>query len=340
MTSDVSALLADPCWLAHRYDPAGDAVLFVPVDRATRASVPFLTDEYLGAIPPTTIPRGTAVAATPTGTAPLQFIFHSAYCCSTLFTKVLDRPGLASTLSEPVILNDLVGWRHRGGRSQDVGTVLDSALTLLARPFGDGEQVVVKPSNVVNALAPTILTIRPAARALLLYAPLNAYLASIARKGMWGRIWVRDLLGKQLADGMVDMGFEAADYLKLTDLQVAAVGWLAQADLFAKLHARFPTRVRTLDSEFFLAHPRETLGALAKLYGWQLGTDTVAALAASDAFGRNTKDGSAFAVEDRIRDRTAGAEIHADEIEKVSVWAGAVAANAGIAQRFPGPLLA
>ena len=47
------------------------------------------------------------------------------------------------------------------------------------------------------------MAMRPDARALFLYAPLEAYLASIARKGMWGRLWVRDLFGKLLREGML-----------------------------------------------------------------------------------------------------------------------------------------
>ena len=338
MTVDTSALLADPRWLAHRHDAASDCIHFIAVDRERRRSVPFLTDEYLGAATPVVVPRAAAVAlARP---APLQFLFHAAFCCSTLLTKVLDHPGLASTLSEPVILNDLVGWRHRGAEPDAIGGVLESALTLLARPFDAAhEQMVIKPSNVVNGLALAILTMRPDARALLMYAPLEVYLASIARKGMWGRLWVRDLLSRQLADGLVDLGFEAADYLKLTDLQVAAVGWLAQADLFATLHARFPDRVRTLNSEQLLARPRETMEALTTLYGWRVNSATIDTLVASDAFTRNTKDGSAFAPGERVREQARGAAIHADEIHKVAAWATAVAANAGIAPITPAPLL-
>lgn len=333
-----AAKIADPRWLAHRYDPDHDAVHLVDADRAMRASATFLTDEYLpSAAQPLVVSRKMAREGVRPG--PVHFVFHSAYCCSTLLAQALDHVGVASTLKEPVILNDLVGWRHRGGDPARLGDVLDSVLTLLSRAFVPGEAVVIKPSNVVNALAPAMLSMRPNARAILLYAPLPGYLTSIARKGMWGRLWVRELLAKQLADGIVDLGFAPDDYFRLTDLQVAAVGWIVQADLFAGLAARFPGRVRSLQSETLLAAPRPALAAICDLFGLSADTATIDALAHSKAFGRNAKDGTAYQAADRDRERSDGAVLHAEEIDKVLAWAHAVARNADIAMDPPAPLL-
>ncbi len=115
--------------------------------------------------------------------------------------------------------------------------MLGDACTLLARPFAAGEAVVVKPSNLVNGFASAMLTLRPEARALLLHAPLRIFLGSVARKGMWGRVWVRDLLVKQIADGTQWPGMGMSEFLALTDLQAAAIGWLAQHAIFARIAA-------------------------------------------------------------------------------------------------------
>src|SRR3546814_15717887 len=71
---------------------------------------------------------------------------------------------------------------------------------MLARSFAPDEAVIVKPSNIFNPLARGALTLRPEARAILLYAPLRAFLLSVARKGMWCRLWCRELLESYLAD--------------------------------------------------------------------------------------------------------------------------------------------
>ena len=338
-TTGNATRIADPCWLAHRYDPEHDAVHLVAADRAMRGTATFLTDEHLPTTAnPVVVARREAVAAVQR-IDPVHFIFHSAYCCSTLLARALDRVGFASTLKEPLILNDLVGWRHRGGDPAQIAEVLNDALTLSARAFVPGEAMIIKPSNVVNALAPTMLNLRPDARAVLLYAPLRVFLTSIARKGMWGRLWVRELLAKQLADRMVDLGFAPEDYFRLTDLQAAAVGWIAQADLFAALAHRFPGRVRSLQSETLVAAPRAALHAICDLYALPINTATLDALEHSEAFARNAKDGTTYRAADRTREQMDGATLYADEIDKVLIWAEAVARGAGVALDPPAPLL-
>ncbi len=322
----IHQIARDAAWLPHRYDPEHDAVHFLHVPRDVHRRATFLTDEYLpaGGVP-VVVRRADAVAGAPPGQ--LHFILHSAFCCSTVLARAFDLPGVAMGLKEPLILNDICGWRLRGADRNKVAAVLGDALKLLARPFAPGEAVIVKPSNIFNGLAAVSLAMRPEARALLLHAPLETYLKSIAKKEMTGRLWVRDLLVKQLKEGLIDLGFENEDYLGMTDLQAAAVGWLAQQALFAGLAARYPDRVRSLDSETLLARPADTVAALAQLYGL---TFDAAAVAAGPAFTRHSKFGQAFDGAARSAEYDTAAALHRDEIAKVAVWAAAVAKTAGV----------
>ncbi len=214
--------------------------------------------------------------------------------------------------------------------------MLADCLALLARPFAGGEKIVIKPSNVCNAMAPLMLQLRPGARALLLHAPLRVFLGSVARKNMDGRLWVRDLLIKQLKQGLHNFGFGSEDYLGQTDLQAAAMGWLAQQALFARMAAQFGPQVLTLDSEDLLAQPAKALTVLCKFFGVALDAEAVVA---GPIFAQHSKFGQAFSNQDRIDDRAAEA-VHADEIEKVAIWAEAVAKAAGVSLLLPRPLLA
>jgi len=327
-------------WLAHRYDPQADAVHLLPVTRAMHGRATFITDEYLPAgLEPLVLRRADATAAAPPPTQ-LHFVFHSAYCCSTMVARAFDRPGWAMGLKEPLILNDLVGWRRRGGQGPDMASVLDDVLTLMARPFMPGEAVVVKPSNIANGLAAPMMALRPEARALLLRAPLRTYLGSVAKKGLDGRLWVRTLLLGLLDDGLVDLGFSSRDYLGLSDLQVAAVGWLAQQAVFQNLVERFgPGRVRTLDSGALTADPHGAMAGIATLFGLPLDEAAVAEIVAGPAFTRHSKHDVAFAVADRAEEHRHAAEIHADEIDKVARWAEVVAQGGGVAIEAPAPLM-
>jgi len=338
--ASIADVAGDANWLAHRYDPGHDAVHMLPVPRAEHRKAIFLTDEYLPkGLEPLVLRRTDAVRAGPPG-APLHFLFHSAYCCSTLLARAFDRPGWAMGLKEPVILNDIIGWRRRGGKGPDMASVLNDTLTLLSRPFAPGEAVIVKPSTAVNGLAPAMMALRPDARAILLYAPLPTYLASIAKKGLDGRLWVRTLLTGMLDDGLIDLGFSTRDHLGQSDLQVAAVGWLAHQKLFAQIVERFgAARVRTLDSVTLMADPHAALSAMATLFGLPPDAAVIDAIAKGPAFATHSKSGTAFDAGNRAAEHRDAAAIHGDEIEKVARWAEAVAAGAGLSAKPPAPLL-
>lgn len=332
----IHAVASDPCWLADRYDPGHDAVHFRRVERDAHRKATFLTPEYLGEeTSPIVVRRADALAAVERS-APVHFIFHSAYCCSTLLARAFDIPGAAMGLKEPLILNDMVGWRHRGGEPRRIGEVLDGALTLLSRPFGEGEAIIIKPSNLCNGLAEAMMALRPAANALLLHAPLPIFLASVARKGMWGRLWVRELMVKQLREGFIDLGLNGDDYLGLTDLQAAAVGWLAQQALFARMAARLgPQRIATLDSERLLAASADAMTGLARHFGIGLDQARLAEVIAGPTFQQHSKHGNAFDHEARVAEQRDGAAVHQEEIEKVSGWASVVASNNDIPMQLP-----
>jgi tetratricopeptide (TPR) repeat protein len=324
-------IVHDPFWLADRYDPEHDAFHFRYVNRNQHRAATFLTAEYLGEAPePLVIRRADAMAAKPPQ-APLHFIFHSAFCCSTLLARAMDLPGLAMGLKEPLIFNDIVGWRQRGGDPQKVAQVLDDALSLLGRPFMPGEAVIIKPSNLLNALAPTIMQLRPKAKALVLNAPLPIFLTSVAKKGITGRLWVRDLLIKQLRDNFIDLGFENEDYLGLTDIQTAAVGWLAQQALFEKMIGKFEcSRVRCLDSETFLENPRLSIAALALFFDIELSDATLDRILSGSAFRNNSKTGELYSLSERKTGYDNAAQAHSDEISKVAIWTEAVASNVDV----------
>jgi hypothetical protein len=329
-----------PELLAHRYDPGQDAVHFLTVDRATRRAATFHTDQYLPeGIEPRVLLRQEALRlASPP--APVHFIFHSAFCCSTLLANAFDREGLATSMKEPAILNDIVGWRRRGAPPARIAEVMGDALTLLSRPFQEHEAVVIKPSNVLNGLALAMLTIRADARALLLYAPLRLFLTSVAKKGLDGRLWVRELFIGLRTDGLVQrLGFDDKALFGQTDLQIAAAGWLAQQALFVELARRLgPGRVRTIDSETLLDDPGRALAVLGEHFGLGLGPTEIDEILAGP-FRQNSKVGGAFGRAERDAERRAAGDAHGDEIDKVARWAEIVAESAGIPLRLPAALM-
>lgn len=327
-----------PEWLAHRFEESTGLIRFVDYDREVRGSVPFLIDQYLPAKPHTALSRAEARQAAP-ASAPAHYIFHSGFCCSTLLAACFDQPGLASGFSEPMILNDIFGWRKRGAAPAEVGKLLDEALDLLARPFEGDQAAIVKPSTLVNGLARAMLRIRPDSKAILIHAPLRDFLISIAKKGLDGRLWVRQLFMAMRLEGLTaPLGFDDEAFFGQTDLQIAACAWLGQQALFAQLAAEYPEQVRTIRSDRFLEMPAETVSAGAELFGLTMSDGQVDA-ALSGPMRRNSKDGAAFGAADRQADYAAALAAHGDEITKVEQWGEAVAKAVGISLELGQPLV-
>lgn len=339
MTAGGAIDLTDAEWFAHRFVESDDTFRFIRLPRADHAKVPFLTDAYLGErriggdVP-------TAECLAQVAPQPVHFLFHSAFCGSTMLVRGLDRAGVAMGLSEPVALNDVVGFRRRGAPPAAVARTADAALRLLGRPFAPGEAVVIKPSNVLNPLAELLLSVAPRGKAVFLYAPLETFLISVAGKGLPCRLWARELLEGYLRDGFVEFGFASEELFRQSDLQIAALGWLAQQRHFARLSAKLPGRFASLDADAMTAAPAEAIGAVANHLGLALDAAAIDEIVAGPAFTRHSKSGAAFTAEDRAAAYAATRAAHDEELALVLEWARRVAESAGMNLAGAEPLLA
>lgn len=334
-------ILADPNWLAHRYDEANDGFRFVRLDRDGHGAATFITDEYLSDTDQFQFVDRSAAEEAQIGAGPRHFVFHSAYCCSTMVARAFEIAGLSHGLKEPQVLNDILGWRRRGASDAEIKTVLKLSTDLLARPFGAGEATIVKPSNIVSPLAENLLELNPDAKALFLHAPIDGYLRSIAKKGLWGRRWVREVLLGTINDGYLIGGFVGQELLELTDLQVAALGWLSQHSLFNRLMDQFGAeRIRTLNSEDLLSDPEAAMRKLFNLFGIALIPDALRQIIDGPAFNTHSKDAAMeFDAGARAIEQAKLAESYGEEIDMVANWAAAVAQSQGFDLRLRSNLL-
>lgn len=329
----MQAVLSSAEWLAHRHVEQADAIRFLAVPREAHADVPFLTDEALAATARQTQDIPLAACLQATGRGPFGLIFHSAFCGSTMLARALSVPGVAMGLSEPVLLNDVVGFRQRGAQGAAVARLADAALRLLSRPFAPGEQTIIKPSNVINPFAELLLSLHPQAQAIFLFAPLETFLVSVARKGLACRLWARELAVQYAPEGVfVPLGIGPDDLVRQVDLQVAAAGWLAQHGLFQQLARKFdPERLLLVDADRMIARPGEAIGGIARHFRLGLDQAGLARIIGGPAFNRHSKSGSAFTAQDRAEQYAAARAAYGDEIDAVLAWSRQVADNAGIA---------
>jgi len=116
----------------------------------------------------------------------IRMLFHAGFCGSTLLARLLDWPGAALVLREPNCLADLANQKAAADRTAQRLEVFDAALAgalrHLARPWADGETVVVKPSNWVNNLLPSLVAAGPL-HPLFLVPSRRAFLTAVLRGG-------------------------------------------------------------------------------------------------------------------------------------------------------------
>lgn len=332
-------IVADPRWFPHRYDFRRDEVHFVWLPREAHRTGAFLTDPELTAGAARQVLPRRAAAALAGAQAPLHLILHSGLTCSTLLARALDQPGAAMSFNEPPILTDIVSHRLSGPSPADAAQVLDDLAGLLARPFGEAEAVIVKVGSVGNGLGQEILARRPTSRALCLHAPLPVFLASVARKGLWGRLWGRKLFIGLRNGRMAELGFSDAQCLEHTDLQTAAAAWLSLHRILARTGAQFgEQRVRSVDSERLTAGFSDALGAIAAHFELPLDAAAITAVVDGPLFQRHAKTGEAFDRDRRSAELAAAQAAHADEIDKVVFWTRKMAETFAIPWDLPAQL--
>ena len=330
MTSP-TAITTDPDWLPHGFDRTGDALTFVNVPRPARDALTFLSDEhYQGRYPKQDLPFSSVQLEDGPG-RPLHFIFHSSFCCSTLLARALEVPGIALSLREPDVLIHLANMlvRDEGQRSAQR---LDTTLKLLSRTYAPDEIVIAKPSNFANRLLEPVLRRDERTRAILLYSDLPTLLRSIAKKGIWGRVYGRQYYRNILAWTSMRLGFSAAETFEQTDLQIAALAWLMQIHQFNEASRSFGAeRVIMLDSARFLEDPAGTLVKAAAFFRIGLKPQAARDIAAGPIFSTHSELGEApYSTAERASDHGSVDTAHGEEIEVVVKWITAVAGEAAI----------
>lgn len=321
-------IAADPEWVPHTYDSDGSRLTFVHVPRDRQRELMFLSDDhYHGAYPKREVPAGEVAAALgPAPEKPLHFVFHTAFCCSTLMIKALDLPGRSLGLKEPDVMIHL---GNRFARADDAANRqrLGLVLRLLGRPFEAGETVIVKPSNFANRLIEPALALDPRSRALLLWSDLPTFLRSVVRRAIPGRIWARQLYRRHGGWSSLRFGYGPEETFDQTDLQIAGLAWLMQIHHFREVARRLgPERVELVNGADFLARKAETIARASALFGLGFEPKLVENIAEGPVFSRHSK----FSQRDydeaaRNRDDRAVEEAHGKEIDPVVQWVGMVA---------------
>lgn len=327
-----ASYVQDPTWLPHAYDARRDTLVFAHMPRETQRQMVFLDPRFL--------PRNSESHPAPIAdlgaeeiraqAGPLHFIFHTAFCCSTLLTRALDIPGVSMGVKEPAILASFAEYWSNSRRTPGALEALTVTLDLLSRPLARGEVQIVKPSTVVNHIIPQLLHARPDAKAIVLFSSLDTFLRAIARRGLEGRIYARELFHQFAPVIPLEAGF-SEDAMLLADLQIAAQAWLMQASFMESVAKRLGTsRVRVLNSDTLLENPKGTLCAAGAFFNLKMTPEIAQSVAEGPVFQEHAKElGRPFNAEAQRAQYDDAGVVHREELMMTKDWARALAIRSG-----------
>ena len=335
-------LVADPAWFPHALDMERHSIEFAQIDRAGLAREAFLDTRMAGSVKATAAAPIDALTPFVGGLSDRPaFIFHTAFCCSTLMARALDIPGHSLALKEPDILMGLANayrMAKNGLARREIDQARDLILRLLARPHQGNEQAVIKLTNTANNLAPMIAA--SDARIILLYGDLKGFLVSVLKKGEACKAFVRKQYTIFALDPEGVSGIPERQALGLTDLQIAALVWRHQMELFVRLlSAPDSNNLRSLDFRRLLDRPAETLKAANSHLALGAKDAAIEAAATGPVFQKNAKfDDQHYDAGARAKDEADLVARHSEELAMIENWALNLKLTTDLPREMPSPL--
>lgn len=310
--------LADPRSFPYDYDDARDEWLVMPLSLEQVGAAPFL-DQRMGVSREAALRVADGDAVVPASDPPGAYLFHTAFCGSTLLARALHAPPGAVALKEPVVLTTLT--RMSLSASPRTDAVLRRALPLLGRPWTPGGVVLVKPTNLVNRLMPAILAQAPKARAVLLYASLREFLLSCFKKLPQAEIAVRWMAQALIRDTQLQrrLGLRGDEPYNLVESCVLT--YYAQLELYADvLEADRGDRLRTLDMAEMLAAPAAAVAACARWLSLPAALEGLELRVAAEFARDSKKSARDFDAAQREREKAQMQERYGAVIEQALAW--------------------
>lgn len=333
----VERVKADPGWRLDRFDQSGRSAVFIRAPRERVSGSAFLDQRWRSPGDESVEISIQELAAAAPGGPPPVFIFHTAFCCSTLLAGLLDAPGRALPVREPDILMTLANIKRNQGAAA-ARSVLPAVLSHVGRGYEPAERAVIKPTNLANSILSDCLAARPEAKAIFLTSSLESFLLSVVKKGEAGRAFARMMYTIFAMDGRGPQ-MSNLELLRLSDLQMAAMVWHMQiAEMQAALEGA-GERVAWLDGDAFLRTPEETLTKIDQFLGLGLGEAGVKAAVSGPVMKVNPKSGQPFSAADRAADADRVRTFLGDDLERISQWSRASYPNSH-AGELTSPVLA
>jgi hypothetical protein len=263
-------------------------------------------------------------AGSSAGASP-AWLFHTAFCGSTLLARVLHAPPAVVALKEPWPLMQLSDASLHLGRER-IRPALGAAVALLAEPWAEGGRVLVKPTNSVNRLLPDLLALGEGP-ALLLHSGLEEFILSCCKKLPAAETRIRWMAQHLILDTRLQRELGIPHTHPFHFLESCVITWYAQMEHYARaLAADRGDRLRSLDFRRLLAAPAAGVEAAARHLRMDAALDGLEARVALE-FGRNAKATDRhYDADRREKEKRLVRERYAPAVQAALDWAQATVA--------------
>ncbi len=198
---------------------------------------------------------------------PTMFIFHTAFCGSTLMSQTLARAYRSLPLREPDALGNLMYLlKSNTEPAASKALWIERVLRILSRRYQADTPVVVKANDYANGLMNHVLQARADAPVLFMYTPLAEFVVGCLKADN-RRAWIRDRYSIVKAVG--------TDILPLPDTpiladdayaEMAAIYWADNISAYLRAQPRYHTTLRSLAFHHLLAAPNDMIAATAGFF--------------------------------------------------------------------------
>jgi hypothetical protein len=342
------SVVDDAAWFPVDLDRPRSELLFARVDENILRRQSFLTSENwnIDSLPfcrldVQAVLEETERRAEASMPVPLNFIWHTGYCCSTLISRALDLPGRSLSLREPHVTTRMVDMKRDGTLQLNAMSDRLPAMMfrLLARPLRQGMQMTLKPSNSTNFLMPEAAK-ATSGRHLFLFSDCRSFLTALVRRGQQGMKYGRTLFLGIAGDGNEQNQWPMQDLFAMTDLQIAAVAWHMEIAQFNRAWPLLGDRAMSLDCDAFLQTPAPTLARLTQFLDLGFGEGDVIEVVNGPLLRSNAKNpDAAYSIEQRRLDQVSISEELSLQVTDAVAWSYGVCKATPSSYPLPSPLV-
>jgi hypothetical protein len=164
---------------------------------------------------------------------PATYIFHTAFCGSTLLGRALHSAPEVMVLKEPFVLMDLSNASTMLS-SQDLAPFLQNALAELTQPWVEQGHVIIKPTNSCNRIVTDICRQTAGDRFVFMYSTLEEFLISCLKKMPQAQAQLNLMARHLLPGSALEKACEIPRNVDFNIIEACVLAWHVSLEYFSQ----------------------------------------------------------------------------------------------------------